>query len=581
MINKISSDHKTVYYLGLPNIFHTSLYSVALIFAVLLFHSPLGYTRTPDGIAIATAHPHATDAGVEILNSGGNAFDAAVAITAALAVVEPFGSGLGGGGFWLLHRAKDGKQVVLDGREKAPAAAGKDMYLDRQGEPVKGASINGPKSAAIPGLPAALEHLAENYGNLSLERALEPAIRLAEQGFVVTERYRKLAGFRLSVMRMFPSTVSIFLEGNEIPSLGYRIVQTDLAATLKKLATNGMNYFYNGEMAAMLVEGVVNRGGLWRMEDLAAYKIVERAPIIAHYNDLRIVLTPPPSSGGIVLAQALTMLNQFDLQSLSEIEQKHVIIEILKRAYRDRAFYLGDPDFINIPWQKLLDKDYLTSLATTIDLKRATPSSELGDLPVASQKGMHTTHFSVIDRQGNRVAATLSINLPFGSAFVVPGTGILLNNEMDDFSIKPRTPNAYGLIGDHANAIEAHKRPLSSMSPTFIESNGRVGVLGTPGGSRIISMVLLGILDFAIGGLPSSWVSVDRYHHQYFPDMVQFEQGGLSPLEQGRLRELGHMLEEKGRRYGNMQAILWDKRTNELFAASDPRGEGKALVIME
>jgi len=253
----------------------------------------------------------------------------------------------------------------------------------------------------------------------------------------------------------------------------------------------------------------------------------------------------------------------------------------MRRAYRDREAYLDDPEFVEIDQQRLLDKDYLEGLAVTIDPAQATPSSVLGDIPVSQYTGTNTTHFSVIDKEGNRVSATLSINLPFGSGFVVPGTGVLLNNEMDDFSAKARIPNAYGLVGDQANAIEAGKRPLSSMSPTFIETDDRVGILGTPGGSRIISMVLLGILDFADGNLPNSWVSVPRYHHQYLPDEVQFEQGGLGFLEQRALEKRGHVLKEKNRRYGNMQAILWDKKINLLFAASDPRGEGKAVVISQ
>ena len=269
------------------------------------------------------------------------------------------------------------------------------------------------------------------------------------------------------------------------------------------------------------------------------------------------------------------------MESLEDVERKHIVIEAMRRAYRDRAAYLGDPDFIQIPQKRLLDKDYLEGLAVTIDPDQATPSSVLGDIPISQQTGTQTTHFSVIDKEGNRVAATLSINLPFGSGYVIPGTGVLLNNEMDDFSAKAHIPNAYGLVGDQANAIEAGKRPLSSMSPTFIETEDRIGILGTPGGSRIISMVLLGILDFADGNLPNSWVTVPRYHHQYLPDEVQFEKRGLTFLEQRELKKRGHVLNEKSRRYGNMQAILWDKKINKLFAASDPRGEGKAVVISQ
>jgi len=555
--------------------------NVLCLFSPCLFAiSPL-QAQTPPNAAVATAHPYATDAGIEILQAGGNAFDAAIAITAALAVVEPYSSGLGGGGFWLLHRAVDGKQIMIDGREVAPSSANKDMYLDKNGDVIKGASINGPRAAGIPGVPAGMEHLAKNYGRLSLRETLAPAIRFAEQGFPVTERYRKLATYRLKIMQSYPSTSAIFLDENQIPGLGVKIIQNDLAETLRQIAVHGTTYFYTGGLAARMVENIRHNGGIWRTKDLSSYKIIEREPVVFNYKDLRVISAPPPSSGGIVLAQIFAMLEGFDLKAAGDTDKKHIIIEAMRRAYRDRAAYLGDPDFINIPEQRLLDKDYIEGLAITIDPERATPSSVLGDIPVSQQTGTQTTHFSVIDEEGNRVSATLSINLPFGSGFVVPGTGILLNNEMDDFSAKARIPNAYGLIGDQANAIEAGKRPLSSMSPTFIETESRVGILGTPGGSRIISMVLLGILDFADGYLPNSWVSVPRYHHQYLPDEVQFEKGGLGILQQRALEKRGHVLSEKNRRYGNMQAILWDKKINQVFAASDPRGEGKAVVISQ
>ncbi len=551
-----------------------------LIFLCLFYVSPVT-AQTPVNAAVATAHPYASDAGEEILRAGGNAFDAAVAITAALAVVEPYASGLGGGGFWLLHRAADGKQIMIDGREVAPSSASKNMYLDKNGDIIKGASINGPKAAGIPGVPAGLEHLAKEYGRLSLKETLAPAIRFAEQGFPVTERYRKLANYRLKIMQSYPSTAAIFLEDNKIPNLGYKIIQKDLAETLKQIATHGVTYFYTGGLASRMVENIRHNGGQWSVQDLARYHVIEREPVVIQYKNLRIISAPPPSSGGIVLAQIFGILEHFDLDAVEDVERKHIIIEAMRRAYRDRAAYLGDPDFVEINQQRLLDKDYLEGLAITIDPDRATPSSVLGDVPVSQQAGTQTTHFSVIDKEGNRVSATLSINLPFGSGFVVPGTGVLLNNEMDDFSAKAQVPNAYGLVGDQANAIEAGKRPLSSMSPTFIETDGRVGILGTPGGSRIISMVLLGILDFADGYLPNSWVSVPRYHHQYLPDEVQFEKDGLGVLEKRALEKRGHVLKEKNRRYGNMQAILWDKKLNKLFAASDPRGEGKAVVISQ
>lgn len=535
--------------------------------------------ETPGQAAIATAHPLATKVGVEILRQGGNAFDAAVAISAALAVVEPYSSGLGGGGFWLLHRAADGKQIMIDGRETAPGRATKNMYLDKTGQPVPGLSLNGPLAAGIPGLPAGLVHLNENYGRLSLKDNLAPAIRYANEGFPVTDLYRRLAAFRLDVMRRSPDAAKIFLHENDIPPVGHRIVQPDLAMVLQRIAEQGHAGFYLGETAKQLVDGVNLNGGIWTTQDLARYRVVERQPIVSHYRGNRVISAPPPSSGGIVLAQMLGMLEHFELTGMDNITRKHVIIETMRRAYRDRAAYLGDPDFVEIDNARLLDEEYLEGLAVTINPDRATSSMEIGGLETLEPVGADTTHFSVLDSEGNRVAATLSINLPFGSGFVPPGTGVVLNDEMDDFSTKPLAPNAYGLVGDEANSIAPGKRPLSSMTPTFIENGDSIGILGTPGGSRIITMVLLGVLDFVDGNTPKSWVSVPRFHHQYLPDEVRFEKNGLTAAEQAGLQRLGHRLAEKNREYGNMQAILWYQPKNLVFAASDPRGEGEAVVF--
>ena len=533
----------------------------------------------PPAAAIASAHPMATAAGEEILASGGNAFDAAIAVSAALGVVEPVGSGFGGGGFWLLHLARDGKQVMLDARETAPALAHERMYQDEEGNVIREASINGPLSAGIPGLPAGLVYLAEHYGGLPLQKSLAPAIRYAKEGFYVSPRYQRLVRWRQQVLAGYEDAGKVFLENGAVPQLGYRIRQPELAKTIEQIAQKGLAGFYQGEVAERLVRGVREYGGIWSMKDLADYAVVEREPIVTEYHGIRVVSAPPPSAGGIVLAQALQILEKFDLAAMSEIVRKHHVIEAMRRAYRDRAVFLGDPDHVDVPVKRLLDKDYLAGLALTVDSSKATPSAEIGDTPGLDQRGAQTTHFSVIDSAGNRVAGTLSINLPFGSGFVAPGTGVLLNNEMDDFSIKENAPNAYGLTGGHANAVAPGKRPLSSMTPTFLETKDRIGILGTPGGSRIISMVLLATLDFADGRLPKSWVSASRYHHQYEPDLVQFEKFGLSPGEQKALQAMGHKIKERSRRYGNMQAILWDKKTNKVYAESDPRGEGEAKVI--
>ena len=529
--------------------------------------------------AVASAHPLATAAGVEILREGGNAFDAAIAVSAALGVVEPFSSGFGGGGFWLIHRAADGRQMMIDGRETAPALAHERMYRDAQDNVIRDASLKGPLAAGIPGMPAGLVHLAEHYGRLPLRRSLAPAIRYAEQGFKVTSRYHRLSAYVADTLRQYPAAAGTFLQDGKPPRIGHLVRQEALARTIEAIAENGLDGFYKGPIAQRMVREARKYGGIWSLDDLSAYQVLEREPIVANYRGVRIVSAPPPSSGGIVMAQALRILEQFDLNAMSSVQRKHHIIEAMRRGFRDRAVFLGDPDFVDVPVARLLDDSYLEGLALTIDPAQATPSDILGNGPVLSQTGTQTTHFSVLDKEGNRVAGTLSVNTLFGSCFMAEGTGVLLNNEMDDFSAKRNTPNAYGLVGDNANAIAPGKRPLSSMTPTFLETPDRVGIVGTPGGSRIISMVTLAALDFAADGLPRSWVSLRRFHHQYQPDQVQFELHGLTEFEQRRLAGMGHELREISRRYGNMQAILWDKTEDRVYSASDPRGEGQAVIV--
>lgn len=549
-----------------------------LLFApVLLVSVSVCAANLPPAAAVASAHPLATQAGHEILAQGGNAFDAAVAVTATLAVVEPASSGLGGGGFWLLHRAHDGFEIMLDGREKAPLAAHRDMYLDGQGEVIPGASVDGALAAAIPGTPAALAHLAKRYGRLPLARTLAPAIKYARDGFPVDEHYRRLAEFRLAALRASPAAAKVFLNKDEVPALDDIIRQPDLAATLEIIARHGAEGFYQGPVAAKLVAGVRAAGGLWTEEDLAAYDLIERQPLRGEYDGIRITTAAPPSSGGVALLTMLNILEGYPLESLPELTRNHFIIEAMRRAYRDRAEYLGDPDFVDIDTERLIHPYYAAGLRATIRADRATPSSALPGL-ASAPAGPHTTHFSVLDKEGNRVAATVTINFPFGSGLVPEGTGVLLNDEMDDFSAKPGAPNLYGLIGGEANAIAPGKRPLSSMTPTFLESERGVAVLGTPGGSRIITMVLLAVLDFANGGAPLSWVTLPRFHHQFLPDVIQYEPGALSTDTVMELGKLGHKLEKLNNSYGNMQAVLWDREHNEVEAASDPRGIGLAEV---
>ena len=482
-------------------------------------------------VAIASAHPLATAAGFEILAKGGNVFDAAVAVSAALAVVEPFSSGLGGGAYWLLHREKDAFEVLIDGREKAPMAAHKNMYLDKEGKVIDKLSLDGPLSAAIPGMPAGLVHLSKQYGKLPLSESLLPAIRYAQTGFAVGERYLKLLKFRESVIHHYPETAAIFLDKGKLPERFSLLRQPDLAKTLSNLANSGREGFYNGSTADKLVESVNKAGGIWTKNDLESYQIIERKPVTGVYKGLKITSTGSSSSGGIVLIEALNILAGYDLSKMDELTRKHLITEAMRRAYHDRSLYLGDEDFINIPLKRLLSEDYAAGLRSTIRLDKALPSELMSGQIELQTEGLNTTHFSIIDDEGNRVASTLSINFPFGSGFVAEGTGVILNNEMDDFDSYPGATNGYGLIGGIANCIEPGKRMLSSMTPTFLESDTDIAVLGTPGGSRISSMVLLAALDFEKGNGPESWVKVPRYHHQFMPDVIEYEEGALSEPE--------------------------------------------------
>ncbi len=535
-------------------------------------------STTPNQAAIASAHPLATQAGMDILAQGGNAFDAAVAVAASLGVVEPYSAGMGGGGFWLIHDAKANKNIFIDAREKAPAAAHKDLYLNDDGSVNRDAAVNGALAAGIPGQAAAFVHLSEKYGQLPLKKTLAAAIQQANEGFPVYAHYQKLMGFRLDAIKRYPVSANTFLDPKQnIPEVGYVIKQPDLAWTLQQVADKGFDGFYKGESARRLVTGVQAANGIWTLEDLANYNIIEREPIEFEYKDHKIISSPPPSSGGIAISAMLNMLSQYDLTSLNNADKTHLIVEAMRRAYKDRAEFLGDPDFVEVPTQELISLERAKTYAASIDMDKATSSLSLKG-PKNIQEGFHTTHFSVIDKAGNRVSATLSINLPFGSAFTVPNTGVVLNNEMDDFSAKPGEPNAYGLVGNAANAIAPNKRPLSSMSPSFVESEDAVALIGTPGGSRIITMVMLGMLEHLDGKPVNDWVGRSRFHHQYLPDVIQHEPGTFSASEINTLESKGHALKNIGREYGNMQAVLWNKKSGKVTAASDPRGFGEAQV---
>jgi len=533
--------------------------------------------RAPGRAAIASAHPLATAAGREILEAGGNAFDAAVAVAAALAVVEPSGSGLGGGGFFLLHRARDGRDTMIDAREKAPLAATRDMFLDKDGNPVPRLSTDSALAAGVPGEPAGLALIARKYGRLPLAADLKPAIRLAREGFPLYPRLQAVIGFRQEVLKRQPDTAAVFLHDGAPPELGFIIRQPQLAATLELIARGGGDAFYKGEFAHRLVAGVHALGGNWTDADLAGYAAIERAPIIGQYRDARIVSASPPASGGIALLDALHILEGYDLKALDAATREHLIIEAMRRMHQDRALYLGDPDFVKIPVERLVSRFYADGQRTSIRLDRATASDALPGIEGAPV-GTQTTHFSILDRDGNRAAVTITINLGLGSALMVPGTGVLLNNEMDDFAIKAGTPNAFRLIGAEANSIAPGKRMLSSSTPTFVQTPRGVMIAGSPGGNFIISMVLLATLDFLDGKSAAQIVAAPRINHQFLPDVVDYEPGALSEAERAQLLKRGHKLEEFRRRWGNMQVVTWDYASGAVEAASDPRGDGAGWV---
>ncbi len=531
----------------------------------------------PRQAAIASAHPLASKAGEEVLAKGGNAFDAAVAISAALAVVEPSSSGLGGGGFYLLHRARDGFETMVDARETAPAAASRDMYLDAKGAPVAGASTIGPLAAAIPGEPAGFEHLAARYGNLPLAVSLAPAIRLAREGFPMNPRLQGGIKRKAEILRRWPQTARIFLAKGEAPALGAVIRQPDLALTLEAIAKQGAKGFYSGAVARELVRSVHAGGGIWTLADLSSYRVAERQPLVGEYRGARIVAAPPPSSGGVALLDALNILAGVDLAQGPPVTRKHWIIEAMQRVFRDRAIYLGDPDFVKVPVELLTNPAYAAGQRASMRSDKAMPSDLLPGI-AESGGGRDTTHFSVLDREGNRVAATISVNQWLGSGFVAGRTGVVLNNTMDDFSKKPGVPNGFGLIGADANAIAGGKRSLSSMSPTFVETPRGLMIIGSPGGSFIISQVLEGTLNYLDGMDAAGIVKAPRYHHQFSPDIVDYETGAFTPDELKELQARGHHLEAFERGWGNMQVVTWDYASGKVEAASDPRGIGEGLV---
>ncbi len=528
-----------------------------------------GMTVTTDTLATA--------AGIEILEAGGNAVDAAVAVHFALAVVNPEAGNIGGGGFMIVRLA-DNTRAALDFRERAPGLATADLYLDDAGN-VTGQSWTGHLAAGVPGSVAGMEVAWERFGTLPWPRLLEPAIRLARDGFRVSDYLHRSIEGEADRLRRFPSSTAVFLPAGEAPPTGSTFTQPDLARTLQAIADSGARVFYTGWIADSVAAEMARGDGLISRADMAAYEAKWRSPIEVSYRGYEIISMPPPSSGGVTLAEMLNIVEGFDLAGLGwqSADAIHVAVEAMRRAYADRNHYLGDPDYVDVPIDLLLDQAYADSLRSSIDMERASASSEFNKVPVEPDE---TTHYSIVDGEGNAVAVTTTLNGGFGSAVVVRGAGFVLNDEMDDFTSKPGVPNAYGLLQGEANAIAPGKRMLSAMTPTIVvDPEGRTELItGTPGGATIITTVFQIVTNHIDFGIPvQSSVNAPRFHQQNLPDEVYFEHGGLWPEVAVELERRGHALVERSGISGDVESIhILDDGTR--LGAADPRRGGQALA---
>lgn len=520
---------------------------------------------------VATEQALATQVGLDILKQGGNAVDAAVAVGFALAVVLPNAGNIGGGGFMVVYDAKTKQSVALDFREVAPLKATKDMYLDQDGNVVDGKSLFTHFAVGVPGTVAGMEHALKNWGSMSLSQVIAPAIELADKGFVVSATLGETLSAEKDNLAKWQDSKAIFFKGDEPLGLGDLLVQKDLAKSLQLIAEQGGKAFYEGEIAQKIVAEMEKHGGLITLDDMKNYQAIERKPIEGEYRGYKIVTMPPPSSGGIHLVQILNILERYPLQEFGQNSAKAIrhYAEAMKLAYADRSEYLGDPDFVQIPINGLTSKKYADELATTITAETIRPSSEIKPGKPHPYESDQTTHYSIMDKDGNAVAVTYTLNLNFGSGIVAEGTGILLNNEMDDFSAKPGVPNAFGLIGGDANAVAAKKRPLSSMTPTIVMKDDKPWlVTGSPGGARIITTVLQSIVNTIDYGMnPAEAIMVPRVHHQWLPDEIRIEEG-ISPDTIHLLQQDGYNVIPKAT-MGRVQII--QAREDGFYGASDPR----------
>lgn len=549
---------------------------------------------------VVSADPRASQAGLDILKAGGNAVDAAVATAFALGVVEGYCSGIGGGSFTLVHLANRWETVVVDGREEAPGAARADMYVDKiTGKVNPDLSQTGVLAGGVPGHLAALNLLLERYGSMSLGQVLEPAIILADSGFELSQTYARALANAQNKLKRFPSSAAIFLHPDSTPYLpGERLVQHDLAQTYRLIADEGDKAFYKGEIARQIAAAMKADSGLITMQDLTAYRPRVRKPVIGSYRGYTIYSMPPPSSGGVHLIEMLNLLERYDLKYLgfNSSETIHLEAEAMKRAFADRAVFMGDPGFVNVPVAGLISKLYADSLARNISRFRTSkitgpgnplaymPEETLPQIPAAPVKygestggnGQHTTHLSVVDRWGNLVSMTATINTTFGSGYVIPGTGILLNNEMDDFATAPGVENYFGLVGGDANAIAPRKRPLSSMSPTLVFYQGRpFMVVGSPGGPRIITTVMEVISNVVDHGMDiQEAVDAPRVHQQWHPEKLYLEDGIPLDVQQNLFKDGWDV--SAGGTWSGAQCILIDLETGIMYGGSDSREEGAA-----